>query len=83
MQFTVTAALNTADATSLLSLYTRNETLSEARIYVPPTVVYTLSNGQIKSYSSSASASGSSVTFTLTEQRFTVISGSSNSATDC
>jgi hypothetical protein len=75
MQFTITAALNTTDATTILGIYVKNETLTAARVYAPPSVTYLLFNGQIKSYSASANASGSSATFTLVEQRYSVQSG--------
>ena len=83
MLFTITASLNKADAVSILALYNKNEVISEARIYVPPSVVYTLTNGAIKSYSESSGPSGSSATFTLAEQKYSVKDGNSTQTSDC
>jgi hypothetical protein len=81
--FTITASLNTADAVTILDFYNKNETIAEARIYVPPSVVYTITKGAIKSYNESAGPSGSSATFTLTEQKYSVTTGSNTEASAC
>ena len=81
--FTITASLNAADAAAILNLYNKNETLTQARVYVPPSVVYTITNGTIKSYSESAGAKRASATFTLTEQKYSVLTGSNTVTADC
>jgi hypothetical protein len=81
--FTITASLNTADAVTILDLFNKNEIVAEARIYVPPSVVYTITKGAIHSYKESAGPSGSSATFTLTEQKYSVTSGSKTETSAC
>jgi hypothetical protein len=82
--FTITATLNATDAVTILNLHNKNEIIHEARVYVPPSVVYTITNGLIKSYSESAGAKGGSATFTLTEQKYTIQAGSTNTVSaDC
>jgi len=81
--FTITASLNAADAVTILDFYNKNDTIAEARLYVPPSVVYTITNGTIKTYSASAGASGGSATFTLTEQKYSVKTGSNVESADC
>jgi hypothetical protein len=82
MQFTITATLNPADAVTVLSFYTQNEIMREARVYAPPSVVYYLTNAVIKSYSASDGPSGSSVHLTLNPQKMTVMAGGASSS-DC
>jgi hypothetical protein len=83
MLFTITASLNAADGVTILGMYNRNEQIKEARIYVPPSVLYTLTNGAIKSYSESASAKGATATFTLSDERYTVKDGSKMQNSAC
>jgi len=81
--FTITASLNAADAVTILDFYNKKDTIAEARLYVPPSVVYTITNGTIKSYRESAGPSGNSATFTLTEQKYSVRSGSKVESAAC
>ena len=81
--FTITASLNAADAVTILDFYNKNDTIVEARLYVPPSVVYTITNGTIKTYGASAGASGGSATFTLTEQNYSVKTGSNVESAAC
>jgi CDP-4-dehydro-6-deoxyglucose reductase len=80
MQFSVTAALNSADAVTVLGLYSRNVVITQARVYAPP-VVYTLDNAVIKSYSESDRPSGATVSMTLIEQKFSVNAGTNTTTT--
>ena len=81
--FTITASLNAADAATILDFYNKKDTIAEARLYVPPSVVYTIINGSIKSLKESAGPSGSSATFTLTEQKYSVQTGSKTETFGC
>src|ERR1700693_5974304 len=80
--FTITALLNAGDAVTVLKIYQKNEKV-EANVYVPPSIVYKLNNATIKSYSESAGPSGSTATFTLAPQKFTVTTGNNSDTTDC
>jgi hypothetical protein len=82
MLFTITAALNSTDAVTVLGFYNKNEVMREARVYAPA-VVYALTNAIIKSYSASAGPSGSSVHLTLNAQTMTVTSGGNSTNSDC
>ena len=81
--FAIGASLNAADAAELLTLSNNNVVIVQARVYVPPSIVYAITNGQIKSVSESAGPTGSSVKFTLTEQKLVVSSGSNTTMSDC
>jgi len=75
--FTITAALSTADAVTVLNVYQTNEVIATARLIVPPSIIYDMKNAAITSYSQSASPSGSTATFTITPASYDVVSGGS------
>jgi hypothetical protein len=76
--FTVTAALNTTDAVTILNLYNQSTIINEA-IITDGGVSYDLSTASISSYR----ASSSSATFVLTPLKYTVHSGGQQTSEDC